>query len=113
MHNSILFSALPILASIFLLVALSGCLTIHTVNTHPNLNVPEQWYDCESSGSRPQGDKIMESEVAKYINKLEFKNKDCRLNLKKIHILVNCYNDKKCNVDKLAEYMGLVQKEIK
>lgn len=109
-HNSIFLAILPVLASLFLLFALSGCSHIVTRSTHPNLEIPEQMFTCEDSGVRPNGDKIMESQVARYISGLEFSNKDCKSKLKQINIIVKCYNDKNCDLDKLIEYMGVVDK---
>lgn len=38
----------------------------------------------------------MESQVADYINSLELSNKDCKLRLKEVKEIIDCYNDKKC-----------------
>lgn len=105
---------LPILGAIFLLFALSGCAgrtPIQTIKTP--LNIPTQMYQCDDAGLRPKGETIMESEVARYISNLEASNKDCKIKLKELSIIVSCYNDKDCNVDKLTQYMGLVSDEHK
>lgn len=103
-------SVLPIIACCFLIFALSGCGVmqprVETVKTP--LIVPPSFYVCEDAGPRPTGDVIMESQVAKYIALLEASTKDCKVKLKQLKILVDCHNDSKCDVEKLAEFIGLV-----
>jgi hypothetical protein len=103
---------LPVVGFCFMMLALSGCAgRVHTEIVRPPLNIPEQMYQCEASGNRPSGEVIMESEVARYIATLEYATKDCNLKLKELSIIVKCYNDKNCNVDKLIEYAGLIRQE--
>lgn len=107
--NNPLVGFMPVLASLFLLVALSGCATRTKTDTlKTQIHIPPQSFVCEDSGPRPQGTPIMESQVAKYITELEYSNKDCKTKLKELKILITCYNDSNCNVDKIAEYIGLV-----
>jgi hypothetical protein len=101
---------LPLVGAIFLIFSLSACATSKGTDViKPQLQIPPQMLVCEDSGPRPQGEVIMESEVARYISNLEFSNRDCKTRLKEISIIVKCFNDPKCNVDTLAEYMGLVR----
>lgn len=39
----------------------------------------------------------MESDVAKYISSLEKTIPDCKLSLKKVKVIVECYNDPECD----------------
>jgi hypothetical protein len=100
----------PVILGLFLL---TGCTTTKLTPIKPALIIPPQMLQCESAGPRPKGEVIMESEVARYIANLEWANKDCKTRLREIAIIVNCYNDKDCNVDRLAQYMGLVRPERK
>jgi hypothetical protein len=103
---------LPVLGFIFMMVSLTGCAgKEHVEVIRPPLNIPAGMYQCEDSTPRPSGEVIMESEVARYIASVEYSNKDCKLRLKELSIIVNCYNDKDCNVDKLIEYAGLIREE--
>lgn len=58
---------------------------------------------CEEPTLRPSGDVIMESEVAKYIASLEKTIPDCKLRLKEIRVILECYNDKECDVKSLMK----------
>jgi hypothetical protein len=109
--NSNLIGLAPFVGGMFLLLALlSGCSTTpDTQVIKTQLNIPEQMFQCEEAGVRPSGEVIMESEVARYISTLEWSQKDCKTRLKEVAIIVKCFNDTDCNVDKLAEYMGLVR----
>jgi hypothetical protein len=101
---------LPVLGFIFLAFALNGCAgRVHTEIVRPPLVIPEAMFSCEDSTTRPKGEIIMESEVAKYVASIEFANKDCKERLKELAVIVKCYNDKDCNVDKLIEYAGLIR----
>lgn len=103
-------SILPVVACIFMMIALNGCATkVHTEIIKPPLNLPTQVYQCDDATARPKGDAIMESDVARYVASLESVNKNCKVSLKEIKIIIDCYNDKDCNVDKLIEYEGLIQ----
>lgn len=94
------------------LILLAGCAgKTPPIVVKPDFIIPPQMLQCENTGNRPSGEVIMESDVAKYIAGLEFSNKDCKLRLKEISILVKCYNDPACNIDKLVEYMGIVREE--
>jgi hypothetical protein len=105
---------LPILGAIFLVLSLAGCAgKSHIETVRPPLNIPPQMYQCDDAGLRPKGTKIMESEVARYIVALESSNKDCKTKLKELAVVISCYNEKDCNVDKLVQYMGLVGDEKK
>lgn len=102
-------SFLPVVACCFMVLALSGCqhkVVTDTIKTQ--FNPPPSYFSCEEAGKRPTGETIMESQVAKYIGDLEYSNKDCKTKLKQLNILVKCFNDSKCDVDKLAQYLGLV-----
>lgn len=103
---------LPVLGFVFMMVSLSSCAgRVHTEVIRPPLNIPPQMYQCEDSTTRPSGEVIMESEVARYIASMEYVNKDCKLRLKELSIIIKCYNDKDCNVDKIIEYAGLIREE--
>lgn len=103
---------LPILAFCFMMISLTGCTgRVHTEIVRPPLNIPEQMYQCEDGINRPTGQTIMESEIARYIASIEFANKDCKLRLKELAVIIKCYNDKNCNVEKLIEYVGLIREQ--
>lgn len=111
MHNSWV-SFLPLVGGVFLIFALSACSTTpDTQVIRPSFNIPPQMLQCEEAGLRPSGKVIMESEVARYITSLEYANKDCKTRLKEISILVKCFNEPDCNVDKVAEYIGVVREQ--
>jgi hypothetical protein len=104
--NLIRFTSVAVIA-----LALSGCFgvgktRVETIKTP--FVVPPSFYVCDDSGPRPQGEIIMESQVARYIALLEASTKDCKTRLKMLQVLVKCHNDPKCDVDKVAEYIGLV-----
>ena len=105
-------SFLPLIGGAFLILTLSACsLTPDTKVVKTRFDLPPQMLQCEDAGARPEGEVIMESEVARYITSLEFSNKDCKTRLKEIGVLVKCFNEPDCNVDKVAEYMGLVREQ--
>lgn len=105
------FALPPMIAGAFLIFALSSCSVLpkRVEVVRPNFVIPPQMLECDDGTPRPNGEQIMESDVARYISGLEFSKKDCKTRLKEISIIIKCYNDKDCNVDKLAEYMGLVR----
>jgi hypothetical protein len=105
-------SFLTAVSGIFLIFALTGCThQEHITVVKPPLTISDAMFQCEDSGNRPTGEVIMESEVARYISTLELANKDCKTQLKELQVVIKCYNDKDCNVDKLVEYVGLVRQE--
>lgn len=113
MENKYL-SFLPVIAGIFLMLAVSGCATkTDTQVINRSFNPPPAMFQCDDSSQRPVGEVIMESEVARYVTSLEYVQKDCKLRLKDMQILVKCFNDPNCNPDNLAEYIGLVREERK
>lgn len=106
MQNEILL--LPIVAALFLLLTVSGCSgTLGTKSIKTTTDIPAEMFECEAPGVRPKGETIMESDVARYINSLEFSNKDCRTRLKEVQILIKCSNDKSCKVDHLISLLAL------
>jgi hypothetical protein len=107
--NNKLLALLPVMGFVFMMFAISGCApTPHAAVIRPPLTIPPQMFQCEDAGPRPKGKVVMESEVSRYIANLEYANKDCKTQLKELSVLVKCYNDPKCNVDNLIEYIGLV-----
>jgi hypothetical protein len=111
-NNNKWLALLPVLGFAFMMLSLNGCAgRVQTEVIRPPLNVPEQMYQCENSTPRPKGETIMESDVAKYIAGLEFSNKDCKLRLKELSVIIKCYNDKDCNIEKLIEYVGLIRED--
>lgn len=98
------------LAGIFLIIALTGCAgKTHIEPIKSTLTIPPQMFQCVDSGPRPTGNVILESQVARYISTLEFSNRDCKTQLKELQVVVKCFNDPKCDVDKIIEYVGLVE----
>lgn len=107
-------SVLTLVTGAFLIFTLTGCAgRQHVEVVRPSLTIPDNMFQCETGGDRPVGQVIMESQVARYISTLEYANKDCHTQLKELQVIVKCYNDKDCNVDKLIEYVGLVREEAK
>jgi hypothetical protein len=107
MVNNYGIAILPILAASFLLITLSGCSSIISKPSVQPINIPTEKFQCEEPLPRPTGDVIMESQVAKYINSLEYTTKDCKTRLKELQVIVKCYNDPKCDVKTLINYIGL------
>lgn len=99
---------------LFLAGSLMGCATSRIPEVQyikREISIPEHMFRCGDGvdESRPVGETIMESQVAKYITTLEFVNKDCKLRLQELKILIDCANDDQCNVDTVAKYIGLVR----
>jgi hypothetical protein len=109
-NNTGAFGVGIVFSGLFLILSLAGCgivpTRVQTINTP--INIPAEKFQCEQAEPRPTGAVIMESQVAKYINSLEFAKKDCDVRLKELQIIVQCYNDPKCNVDSLLKYIGVV-----
>lgn len=100
-------STLPVVAAIsFLGAMLTGCSNsgsdIHST-TRTKVDIPAAMFSCADSIANPTGDIIMESQVARYINSLEFVKKDCKMKLKEVQILINCHNDSECKLDELVK----------
>lgn len=112
MSNNYGLAILPILAGAFMLLSLTGCglVTTRTEHVQTEIHIPKEKFECGVKNIiRPSGDKIMESEISKYIATLEFSEKDCKIRNKEIEIIIECYNDPKCNIDHLIKYMGVVR----
>lgn len=97
---------LILLAIPFLLTA-CGTTSPDTIYTHRDIDIPDAMFTCEDNGVRPSGANIMESAVATYINSLEFSNKDCRIRLRELQVLIRCLNDDNCSPDYLYELIEL------
>lgn len=108
--NTTLFT-LPVVAGLFfLLTALSGCAHFTpSKSIKQRIDIPAETFECELPSQRPSGDKIMESDVARYINSLEFSQKDCRTRLKEIQVLLKCANEPKCDPKIMVELLAVAK----
>lgn len=94
----------------FVLIAMTGC--SHLTGTKAiktRLDIPAETFECELPTQRPSGDKIMESDVARYINSLEFSQKDCRTRLKEVQVLLKCANEPKCDPKIMVELLAVAK----
>jgi hypothetical protein len=105
------FLVFPVLGAIFFVgTLLSGCTSVvghKTIKT--TVDIPAETFECEAASLRPSGDKIMESDVARYINSLEFAEKDCRTRLKEVQVLIKCSNEPKCDPKLLTELLAVAK----
>lgn len=107
MLNKLLF--IPIITGALLV---SGC--AHKISFKPiktRLDIPAETFQCAQPTTRPKGDKILESEVARYINSLEFSQKDCLTRLKEVQVLIMCSNESDCNPNVLIELLRVANPE--
>jgi hypothetical protein len=86
---------------------LSGCGSVTTVFHPQPIAIPASQFQCENPTDRPSGDKIMESSVAKYIASLEKTIPDCKLRLKELSVIMECFNDKKCDPKSLMRGLAV------
>jgi hypothetical protein len=111
MQNRVLI--LPMIAAIFFIgTMLSGCSTpLGTKVIRTNVDIPVETFNCEAPGVRPSGEIIMESDVARYVNSLEFAEKDCRTRLKEVQVLIKCANEPTCDPKLLTELLAVAKPE--
>lgn len=104
---------LPIVGVIFLLGSiLSGCTQpLGTKVIKTKIDIPVETFNCSSPGVRPSGDMILESDVARYVNSLEFAEKDCRTRLKEVQVLIKCSNEPNCDPKLLTELLAVAKPE--
>lgn len=89
---------------------LGGCAhNTVTKSIRTKVDIPAETFTCDKPDTRPSGDKIMESDVARYINSLEFAEKDCRTRLKEVQVLIKCSNEPDCNPALLTELLAVAK----
>lgn len=100
-------SFLPAISGLMLLVViLSGCspkVSFEPVKS--TVDIPADVFNCKDPIVRPSGDNIMESDVARYINSLEFSQKDCKTRLKEVQVLIECSKKPNCDPKILADLL--------
>jgi hypothetical protein len=92
---------------------MTGCSTVtHVFHPQP-ISIPAAHFQCENPTERPVGSPIMESQVAKYIASLEKTVPDCKYRLKEIQIIIDCFNDKKCDPNSLMKGLEVADQRPK
>jgi hypothetical protein len=101
---------LPIIAVVFFMGALvSGCSKPGIESVPTKIDIPAETFQCGEAIERPSGEGTMESDVARYINSLEFNEKDCKRRLKEIQILLECGNNPKCDIPTLVKLLAVAK----
>ncbi len=90
-----------------------GCTTTKQVFHPQPVNVPQAFYQCLEPTERPSGNQIMESDTAKYIASLEKVVPDCKYRLIEIKVIIDCFNDSKCDVDSLLRGLEVASSKPK
>ena len=91
-------------------MSLSGCITQDKTRViKSTIDIPEETFNCSKPDPRPSGDNIMESDVARYINSLEFAEKDCRTRLKEVQVLMKCAKEPTCDPKLLTELLAVAK----
>lgn len=110
MHNNKIFLVPMVAALGFVTIVLAGCSpSVITKGFRTKVDIPEETFQCELPSARPSGEDIMESDVARYINSLEFSQKDCNTRLKEVQVLVKCANEPKCDPELLTELLAVAK----
>jgi hypothetical protein len=104
---------IPMVAALcFVSIVLAGCSSpvLHK-SLKTKVDIPAETFECDVPTNRPSGERIMESDVAKYINSIEFAHKDCRTRLKEVQVLLKCANEPKCDPKLLVELLAVAKPE--
>lgn len=110
MHSNKVFLMPMVAVLAFVSIVLAGCSpSVITNSLKIKLDIPAETFQCEAPSIRPSGETIMESDVARYINSLEFSQKDCNTRLKEVQVLIKCANEPKCDPKLLTELLAVAK----